>query len=450
MGSLSQILFVFAGTIENSSDYASVLFYENESWRGVQNEAIHFADDVSFTLPYYICRKIDSSRRGFEEVAINHTCSISELKDYFGLSERDVPALVFTPTHKGLQNKHIKVSVNQKDIYQEIKEIVQFLDKPLYELKEVQEKYKDTNIYLQSILKQIKEFDQKPKVHRQYIYSKIKLNKILSDDNYKGDKGILLQAMKTQIVNDWQLLDQNTKSILKKYLHALKKRTGIKEQSELDIIELSRLLSEEDECIRIKEELQEKVNVLYDEMIVEIKQFSSQLSFYNDDIGNQIKEHIFREIDLKNNEKNSFEAAFDILKIFKEWVETNRGWNLIQNTASNRREKDIQRLIHLVAKSYVEFRNLDISFESDAGRGPLDFKVSRGNDKTIVEVKLSTNDQYLHGYGKQIREYGKAENTNQMIYMYIDLGNPTRLEKIIDVYKKDISIKKTGSKTNNS
>ena len=56
------------------------------------------------------------------------------------------------------------------------------------------------------------------------------------------------------------------------------------------------------------------------------------------------------------------------------------------------------------------------------GRGPVDFKVSRGNDKTIIEVKLSSNSQYLHGYEVQIEEYGKAERTNQMIYVLIDLA----------------------------
>lgn len=68
------------------------------------------------------------------------------------------------------------------------------------------------------------------------------------------------------------------------------------------------------------------------------------------------------------------------------------------------------------SKNYISANDLDISFEPDAGRGPVDFKVSRGGDKTIVEIKLSTNTQYLHGYEEQVEEYGKAECTDKMIY----------------------------------
>lgn len=75
------------------------------------------------------------------------------------------------------------------------------------------------------------------------------------------------------------------------------------------------------------------------------------------------------------------------------------------------------------SKNYISANDLDISFEPDAGRGPVDFKVSRGGDKTIVEVKLSTNTQYLHGYEEQVEEYGKAECTDKMIYVFVDLGN---------------------------
>ncbi len=129
--------------------------------------------------------------------------------------------------------------------------------------------------------------------------------------------------------------------------------------------------------------------------------------------------------------KNSFESAVDVINLFKEWVEYNKGWDNIQSADSKKREKIVQRLVHLGAKNYIEANNLDISFEPDAGRGPVDFKVSRGADRTIVEIKLSSNDQYLHGYEEQVEEYGKAECTDKMIYVFIDLGNPIRLKTLL-------------------
>jgi hypothetical protein len=93
-------------------------------------------------------------------------------------------------------------------------------------------------------------------------------------------------------------------------------------------------------------------------------------------------------------------------------------------------------LLHLGAKYYIQTNNLDISFEPDAGRGPADFKVSRGNDIAVGEIKLSSNGQYLHGYTIQIEEYAEAEGTNQKMYVFVDIGNPGRLKKILEEHKK--------------
>ena len=79
---------------------------------------------------------------------------------------------------------------------------------------------------------------------------------------------------------------------------------------------------------------------------------------------------------------------------------------------------------------------MDISCEPDEGRGPVDFKVSMGCDSTIVEVKLSSNNQYLHGYEVQIEEYAQAEGTDQRIYVLIDVGNPGRVKRIQEIRDK--------------
>lgn len=133
----------------------------------------------------------------------------------------------------------------------------------------------------------------------------------------------------------------------------------------------------------------------------------------------------------------SFDASMDVINIFKDWTENNRGWSEIQNAPSKNREKSIQRAIHLGAKCYLQVNNLDVSFECDAGSGALDVKISRGTDKTITEVKLSSNAQYLHGYETQIELYGKAEKTEKMIYVFIDIGNPGRRKSLIERHKKD-------------
>lgn len=143
-------------------------------------------------------------------------------------------------------------------------------------------------------------------------------------------------------------------------------------------------------------------------------------------------------IDWRTKKKavNSYVGAMDILDFFRQWVEYNKGWEVIQDANSRNREKILQRVIHLAGLSYIKTNNLDMSCEPDEGRGPVDFKVSMGQDITIIEVKLTSNNQYLHGYEVQIEEYGKAEQTDNMIYVLVDLGNPGKVKKVQDLHDR--------------
>jgi len=136
----------------------------------------------------------------------------------------------------------------------------------------------------------------------------------------------------------------------------------------------------------------------------------------------------------------SLQATNEVLAIFDDWVENNRGWDAIQEAPSAKREKIVQRLIHLGAKHYIKTNNLDMSFEPDAGRGPADFKMSRGDDITVCEVKLSSNAQYLHGYLVQIEEYALAEGTKQRVFVFVDIGNPGRLKKLTDTHEARVAV----------
>ena len=148
---------------------------------------------------------------------------------------------------------------------------------------------------------------------------------------------------------------------------------------------------------------------------------------------------IKKTLGFKSEKKNpsSFDAAMAVIGIFKDWVENNRGWAEIQNAPTKKREKAVQRFMHLGAKYYVDVNNLDISCEADEGRGPVDVKMSRGKDKTLAEIKLSSNGQYLHGYQEQVIEYAAAERTRSLIYVFIDVGNPGRLKTIKTLHRKN-------------
>ena len=135
---------------------------------------------------------------------------------------------------------------------------------------------------------------------------------------------------------------------------------------------------------------------------------------------------------------SSREGAQEIIWIFKDWVENNGGWRVIQECDSRYKEDVIHRLMQLGGKTYLESQNLDMSCEANMGVGQEDIKISRGNDKTIIEVKLSSNSDCKHGYEKQLPRYAEAEHTKNMIFVlvYVDDRN-WRIVKNSE-YKPDI------------
>ena len=131
--------------------------------------------------------------------------------------------------------------------------------------------------------------------------------------------------------------------------------------------------------------------------------------------------------------KNSFEASIEICNHFKDLIENNKGFEVLYVDGEPRNEKIVQRVLYMTAAYYCNVNKLDISPESNTGRGPVDFKISKGNDKTVIEIKLTTNDQTIHGFEVQIEEYAKSEKTDKKIFMMIDNGGPEK--RVTEVYK---------------
>ncbi|MCG3149835.1 MAG: hypothetical protein PCFJNLEI_03300 [Verrucomicrobiae bacterium] len=74
------------------------------------------------------------------------------------------------------------------------------------------------------------------------------------------------------------------------------------------------------------------------------------------------------------------------------------------------REKDLQILFKLVWEGSPS----SVDAEVNNGRGPVDFKVSRGSaDKTLVEFKLASNNQLERNLENQVAIYEKANKSTQ-------------------------------------
>jgi len=147
-------------------------------------------------------------------------------------------------------------------------------------------------------------------------------------------------------------------------------------------------------------------------------------------------------LDLKKYEKvdkkNIVKVVREICIQFRTLIENNGLVKLLYNDDNKRRhEKYPQLLFYGVADSYCKANNLDLSAEPNAGRGPVDFKLSKGYDTRVnVEVKYSSNPKLLKGYEVQLPIYDKAEKSSHSIYLVIrtteSTANIENLNKLRD------------------
>lgn len=106
---------------------------------------------------------------------------------------------------------------------------------------------------------------------------------------------------------------------------------------------------------------------------------------------------------------------------FKHLLEDNQLCKLLYDKNNRRKHESAAQLLFFgVASAYCEANDLDLSPESDGGRGPVDFKISAGfQSKVLVEIKLTSNLQLVHGFEKQLPIYQAAECAQKGIYLVI-------------------------------
>jgi hypothetical protein len=106
---------------------------------------------------------------------------------------------------------------------------------------------------------------------------------------------------------------------------------------------------------------------------------------------------------------NTESETLDKISFFKDVIENKGGHKIFYDSKGEpvRREKDIHIMFRLVWHGTPS----DVSREVDDGRGPADYKISRGAmDKTIVEFKLASNTQLKRNLLKQLDIYKRASD----------------------------------------
>jgi hypothetical protein len=98
---------------------------------------------------------------------------------------------------------------------------------------------------------------------------------------------------------------------------------------------------------------------------------------------------------------------------FKNYIENNDGYKVIGAALKVTRTEDVVQLFFGLAWLDSTY---DVNREVNNGRGPVDFKVSKGStNKTIIEFKLGSNTSLKRNLQKQAEIYGAANNTQNII-----------------------------------
>lgn len=110
---------------------------------------------------------------------------------------------------------------------------------------------------------------------------------------------------------------------------------------------------------------------------------------------------------------DTFEESYQKVVYLKQVIENNDGYRFFYyNGEPIKRELDLQLLFKLVWCASPS----SVDAEVNNGRGPVDFKISRGSkDSTLVEFKLASNKKLKQNLKHQVEVYKGANQTDKAI-----------------------------------
>ncbi len=133
---------------------------------------------------------------------------------------------------------------------------------------------------------------------------------------------------------------------------------------------------------------------------------------------------------------NTSEEVLKRIEFMKDVIENKGGYKIFYDKGKPiAKEEDIHILFRLTWFATPS----DISREVNDGRGPVDFKISRGSkDKTLVEFKLASNPQLRRNLQRQLEIYKKASDSERgyKVVFYFSMQELNKVSRIL----KDLKI----------
>jgi len=151
----------------------------------------------------------------------------------------------------------------------------------------------------------------------------------------------------------------------------------------------------------------------------------------------QLVEYLQTKTDFYASQPNSYEAAHKRALFLKDAIE-NKGCHRIFYVKGKpiEREADLQILYRLTWYGTT----LDVTREANDGRGPVDFKVSKGaRNKSLVEMKLASNSSLERNLKNQTAVYSKASDAKRAVTVILcfSAGEQRRVQAILKKLKRE-------------
>ncbi|KOT58979.1 hypothetical protein ADK43_17655 [Streptomyces rimosus subsp. rimosus] len=109
-----------------------------------------------------------------------------------------------------------------------------------------------------------------------------------------------------------------------------------------------------------------------------------------------------------------------IIENFRHSIEEQDGWQLLWNKNHGREERAAQALFRSCVIHYCRANDIDLTGESNAGRGPVDFKFSQGwGKRALVEIKLVRNSKFWDGVLAQQPQYQVSEEVDRGFFVAV-------------------------------
>jgi len=217
--------------------------------------------------------------------------------------------------------------------------------------------------------------------------------------------------------------DQLRAQINDYFLLSLPQDANKKETEEAVIATLRRFPALIDYYIRYKEEHGDEATAVSEDRVRETEEV------FIEQVGN-LANQLANETQFYERSGDSYQEAFDRVMFLKHVIEDNDGYKFFYvDKQPVKRESDLQLIFRLTWYA----SDFAVDAEVNNGRGPVDYKISRGSkDSTLVEFKLASNSKLKKNLENQVEVYKAANKTKQAIKVILCFSE-AEIEKVATV-----------------